>query len=36
MLGVMLIFVIYFLFVLLRVDDQVVKEPRASQVEDSE
>jgi hypothetical protein len=36
MLGVMLIFVIYCLFVLLLVDEQVGEELGAPQVEDSE
>jgi hypothetical protein len=36
MFGVMLIFLLYYLFVLMRVEEQVTEEPEASQVEDSE
>jgi hypothetical protein len=36
MFGVMLFFPIQYLFVLLRVDDQVTEEIKAPQVEDSE
>jgi hypothetical protein len=36
MFGVMLISLVHCLVVLLRVDEQVTKEPRARQVEDTE
>jgi hypothetical protein len=36
MFGVMLILSLHYLFVLLRVDKQVTKEPKAQQVEDFE
>jgi hypothetical protein len=36
MFGVMLILSLHYLFVMLRVDEQVIDEPEAQQVEDSE